>query len=62
MGAGDQFKGVWIPAYAGMTDRYPNSKLNNILYDISGTQRYIFFKGEIEHVRQKEEIFKKRFF
>jgi hypothetical protein len=37
--AGVQFKGAYIPACAGMTDRYHDSKLNNILYDISGTQQ-----------------------
>jgi hypothetical protein len=41
MGAGVQFKDAWIPACAGMTDRYHNSKRSKILADISGTQHYI---------------------
>jgi hypothetical protein len=35
MVAGVQFIDVWIPAYAGMTSRYNDSELNNILKDIS---------------------------
>ena len=35
--AGVQFKDAWIPAYAGMMDRYHDSERNNILADISGT-------------------------
>ena len=27
--AGVQFKDAWIPAFAGMTDRYNDSQLNN---------------------------------
>jgi hypothetical protein len=29
-GAGVQFKDAWIPASAGMTDRYYGSELNNV--------------------------------
>jgi hypothetical protein len=36
--AGVQFKDAWIPAFAGMTDRYYTSELKNILDNISGTQ------------------------
>jgi len=36
--AGIQFKGAWIPACAGMTDRYFEADINNILINISGTQ------------------------
>jgi hypothetical protein len=35
--AGVQFKGAWIPACAGMTDRYLEADINNILDNISGT-------------------------
>ena len=35
--AGVQFKDALIPACAGMTDRYHDTELNNILDDISGT-------------------------
>ena len=35
--AGVQFKDVWIPASAGMTDRYLEADFNNILNHISGT-------------------------
>jgi hypothetical protein len=35
--AGVQFKDAWIPACAGMTDRYHASYLNNVLNNISGT-------------------------
>ena len=37
MGAGVQFKDAWIPACAGMTDRYHDTELNFILDDISET-------------------------
>jgi hypothetical protein len=37
MGAGVQFKDAWIPACAGMTDRYDDTELNIILEDISET-------------------------
>ena len=36
MGAGVQFKDVWIPACAGMTDRHHVTELNNILKDTCG--------------------------
>jgi hypothetical protein len=36
--AGVQFKDAWIPACAGMTDRYHSAELNNILEDISATR------------------------
>jgi hypothetical protein len=35
--AGVQFKDAWIPACAGMTDRYLEADINNILINISGT-------------------------
>ena len=35
--AGVQIKDAWIPACAGMTDRYHDTEPNNILEDISGT-------------------------
>jgi hypothetical protein len=37
--AGVQFRDSWIPACAGMTDRYHDTELNNILEDIL-TDRY----------------------
>jgi len=36
--AGVQFKDVWIPACAGMTDGQHASVFNHILDNISGTQ------------------------
>jgi hypothetical protein len=41
MGAGVQFKGAWIPACAGMTDRYLQADINNILINISGIPHYM---------------------
>jgi hypothetical protein len=35
--AGVQFKPAWIPACAGMTNRYDAKLLRNILYNISKT-------------------------
>ena len=35
--AGVQFTPAWIPACAGMTDRYLEADINNILINISGT-------------------------
>ena len=37
-GGGSPGKGTWIPACAGMTDRYRDTELNNILNNISGTR------------------------
>jgi hypothetical protein len=36
--AGVQFKAAWIPACAGITDRYHDSELNNILFETASTQ------------------------
>jgi hypothetical protein len=37
--AGVQFKPAWIPACAGMTNRYAAKLRRKILYNISGTVR-----------------------
>jgi hypothetical protein len=42
--AGVQFKDAWIPACAGMTDRYLEVDLNNILNNISGAPHYLGIK------------------
>ena len=36
--AGVQFKDAWIPACAGMTDRYLEADIDNILINISETR------------------------